>query len=68
LLTLLYFFRIAKIKARKKRQERERKEQETAARRNLANMRVVQKNLVYVIGLPSKICHDEVSFMLIEFF
>ncbi|KAJ1545040.1 transcriptional repressor general negative regulator of transcription subunit 4, partial [Nowakowskiella sp. JEL0078] len=51
---------LLKIKTRKKKKERERKEQEVAARRHLANIRVVQKNLVYVLGLPAKICSEEI--------
>lgn len=30
-------------------------------RKHLANMRVVQKNLVYVVGLSSKLAKEEVS-------
>lgn len=37
---------------------------ETANRRHLANMRVVQKNLVYIIGLHPKLATEEVSLML----
>ncbi|KAI8799448.1 RING/Ubox like zinc-binding domain-containing protein [Cladochytrium replicatum] len=48
-----------RIKNAKKKKEREKKEQEITARRQLATMRVVQKNLVYVVGLPSKICTEE---------
>ncbi|KAJ3017043.1 transcriptional repressor general negative regulator of transcription subunit 4 [Thoreauomyces humboldtii] len=51
---------IARIKALKKRKERERKEQDQVSRRNLANARVVQKNLVYVLGLPPKFATEEV--------
>ncbi|KAJ3022592.1 hypothetical protein HKX48_005778 [Thoreauomyces humboldtii] len=51
---------IARIKALKKRKERERKEQDQVSRRNLANARVVQKNLVYVLGLPPRFATEEV--------
>lgn len=34
---------------------------EAANRRHLANMRVVQKNLVYVIGLHPKLATEEVG-------
>lgn len=30
-------------------------------RKHLSNMRVVQKSLVYVIGLPTKLANDEVK-------
>lgn len=36
---------------------------EAANRRHLANMRVVQKNLVYVIGLHPKLASEEVVFL-----
>ncbi|KAJ3124882.1 transcriptional repressor general negative regulator of transcription subunit 4 [Nowakowskiella sp. JEL0407] len=51
---------LQRIKGKKKKKERERKEQEVAARRHLANIRVIQKNLVYVLGLPAKICSEEI--------
>lgn len=48
----------------KKQKEREKREMENANRRHLANMRVVQKNLVYVVGLPPKLAHEEVSIFI----
>ena len=44
-----------KLKNERKQREREKKESETASRKHLAGMRVVQKNLVYVIGLHPRI-------------
>ncbi|KAG5518419.1 hypothetical protein PMAC_002813 [Pneumocystis sp. 'macacae'] len=46
-------------KNQRKQKDRERKEQETITRKHLANMRVVQKNLVYVIGLSPKAANEE---------
>ncbi|KAG4304275.1 hypothetical protein PORY_002250 [Pneumocystis oryctolagi] len=46
-------------KNQRKQKERERKELETINRKHLANMRVVQKNLVYVIGLSPKTANEE---------
>ncbi|CAG8573022.1 9998_t:CDS:10, partial [Ambispora leptoticha] len=51
---------LARIKNEKKQKERERKELEANKRMHLANMRVVQKNLVYVIGLSPKTATEEV--------
>ncbi|KAJ1673222.1 transcriptional repressor general negative regulator of transcription subunit 4, partial [Spiromyces aspiralis] len=51
---------IAKIKAQKRAKEREKREIESDASKQLANVRVVQKNLVYVIGLPAHIATEEV--------
>ncbi|KAJ1753085.1 transcriptional repressor general negative regulator of transcription subunit 4 [Coemansia sp. RSA 1821] len=51
---------VAKIKNEKKAKERERREIENNSRRHLANVRVVQKNLVYVIGLPLSLASEEI--------
>jgi hypothetical protein len=51
---------LAKIKNRKKRKEKEKRENENVNRKQLANVRVVQKNLVYVLGLPLKLASEEV--------
>ncbi|KAG9285322.1 hypothetical protein G9A89_010797 [Geosiphon pyriformis] len=51
---------LARIKNEKKQKEREKKELEAMNRKHLANMRVVQKNLVYVIGLSPKTATEEV--------
>ncbi|CAJ0861448.1 10026_t:CDS:10 [Entrophospora sp. SA101] len=48
------------IKNEKKQKEREKKELEAMNRKHLANMRVVQKNLVYVIGISPKIANEEI--------
>ncbi|ORY31198.1 hypothetical protein BCR33DRAFT_660961 [Rhizoclosmatium globosum] len=50
---------LVRIKEAKKRRERERKEIDNAARRHLANARVVQKNLVYVVGMPAKFATED---------
>ncbi|CAG8710231.1 11106_t:CDS:2, partial [Dentiscutata erythropus] len=51
---------LARIKNEKKQREREKKELEAMNRKHLSNMRVVQKNLVYVIGLSPKIANEEI--------
>ncbi|OBZ91616.1 CCR4-NOT transcription complex subunit 4 [Choanephora cucurbitarum] len=50
---------IARIKREKKEKERQQKEMDMANRRHLASMRVVQKNLVYIIGLHPKLATEE---------
>ncbi|KAJ2729636.1 transcriptional repressor general negative regulator of transcription subunit 4, partial [Coemansia sp. BCRC 34962] len=50
---------VAKLKNEKKAKEREKREIESNNRRHLANVRVVQKNLVYVIGLPNNLVSDD---------
>jgi hypothetical protein len=51
---------LARIKLKKKRKEKEKKENENVNRKQLANVRVVQKNLVYILGLPLKLATEEV--------
>ncbi|RKO93798.1 RING/Ubox like zinc-binding domain-containing protein, partial [Blyttiomyces helicus] len=50
---------MVRIKSAKKKKDRERKEQNDAARRQMATVRVVQKNLIYVLGLPQKIATED---------
>ena len=51
---------IQRIKNQKKRNEKEKKDTDQTNRKQLANVRVVQKNLVYVLGLPPKLCTEDV--------
>ncbi|WFD27043.1 RING-type E3 ubiquitin transferase [Malassezia nana] len=50
---------ILRLTNAKKNKEREKKEMEATNRKHLANMRVVQKNLVYVVGLSPKFAREE---------
>ncbi|GJJ71380.1 CCR4-NOT transcription complex subunit 4 [Entomortierella parvispora] len=59
---------LAMIKNEKKAKEREKKEMEAMNRKHLSNMRVVQKSLVYVIGLPTKLANDEHTLRQHEYF
>ncbi|KAG0052599.1 transcriptional repressor general negative regulator of transcription subunit 4 [Gryganskiella cystojenkinii] len=59
---------LAMIKNEKKAKEREKKEMEAMNRKHLSNMRVVQKSLVYVIGLPTKLANDEHALRQHEYF
>lgn len=52
---------IKRLSQAKKQKEREKKELEQMNRKHLANVRVVQKNLVYVVGLDPKLAREEVS-------
>lgn len=56
------------IKNEKKAKEKEKKEIEAMSRKHLSNMRVVQKSLVYVIGLPTKLANDEHTLRQHEYF
>ena len=31
------------------------------AKKHLAGVRVIQRNLVYIVGLPAHLCHESVS-------
>ena len=50
---------ILRLTQAKKNKEREKKEMEANNRKHLANMRVVQKNLVYVVGLSPRLAREE---------
>lgn len=45
----------------KKQRERERKDLDTLGRRHLANVRVVQRNVVYIVNMNSRFAKEEVS-------
>ncbi|PVZ99694.1 hypothetical protein BB558_004271 [Smittium angustum] len=51
---------IAKLKAEKKAKDREKKELETGNKKHLANVRVIQRNLAYVVGLPPHLATEEI--------
>ncbi|KAG2186125.1 hypothetical protein INT43_002563, partial [Umbelopsis isabellina] len=51
---------IARIKREKKEKDKEQKDMELANRKHLANMRVIQNNLAYVIGLHPKYAIEEI--------
>lgn len=63
-MTQLFLFRLQRYRAEKKQREKEKKEMEANNRKHLANMRVVQKNLVYVIGLSARVANEEVISVL----
>jgi len=43
------------MKVEKRQKEQQRKQKATESRKHLANVRVVQKNLVFVVGLPMRL-------------
>ncbi|XP_071633598.1 uncharacterized protein Cnot4 isoform X1 [Temnothorax longispinosus] len=51
---------IARIKAEKRLKDQQRKQRVTENRKHLANVRVVQKNLVFVVGLPMRLADADV--------
>jgi hypothetical protein len=53
--------RIQRLENEKKQQERLKKLQELEDRKQLANMRVLQRNLVYVTNLALNIAKEEVQ-------
>ena len=57
--SLQLHYRLIRIKNAKKKRERDKKEQEQSAKKQLSNVRVVQKNLVYVLGLPVKLATED---------
>lgn len=53
---------IMRLKKEKKEKDRQTREMRDPTRRQLSNVRVVQKNLVYVLGMSSKYAYADVSF------
>ena len=51
---------MAKIKAEKRQRDQAKKQKITENRKHLANVRVVQKNLVFVVGLSPRLADPEV--------
>jgi len=51
---------ISALKAEKRQRDQQRK-QKISERKHLANVRVVQKNLVFVVGLPPRLADAEVN-------
>ena len=48
-----------RLTQQKKQRERERKDLEALGRRHLANVRVVQRNVVYVVGIGPRFAKEE---------
>lgn len=51
---------MAKLKAEKRQRDQQRKAKLTESRKHLASVRVVQRNLVFVVGLPMRLADPEV--------
>ncbi|KYB26978.1 uncharacterized protein Cnot4 isoform X1 [Tribolium castaneum] len=51
---------VAKLKAEKRQRDQQRKAKLSESRKHLASVRVVQKNLVFVVGLPMRLAEPEV--------
>lgn len=49
-----------RLAQQKKQRERERKDLDVLGRRHLANVRVVQRNVVYVVGIGPRFAKEEV--------
>ncbi|XP_017781339.1 PREDICTED: uncharacterized protein LOC108566127 [Nicrophorus vespilloides] len=51
---------VAQLKADKRQRDQQRKAKLTESRKHLASVRVVQRNLVFVVGLPMRLADPEV--------
>ncbi|KAI5735324.1 hypothetical protein M8J77_017031 [Diaphorina citri] len=51
---------VARMKAEKRQKDQQRKQKITENRKHLANVRVVQRNLVFVVGLPMRLADAEI--------
>lgn len=52
-----------RLAQQKKQRERERKDLDALGRRHLANVRVVQRNVVYVVGIGPRFAKEEVCYL-----
>lgn len=59
---------IARIKKEKKVKEKRQKEMDMSSRKHLSNTRVVQKNLMYVLGLTAEYANEEVCTSNCQYF
>lgn len=59
---LLLLLQITALKTEKRQRDQQRKQKITENRKHLANVRVMQKNLVFVVGLPPRLADPEVYF------
>lgn len=59
---------IQRIKNEKKQKQNEKKQKVTENRKHLASVRVVQRNLVFVVGLSQRLADPEVSVNVLIFF
>lgn len=57
----IIFIFLVRLKAEKRLKDQQRKQRVTENRKHLANVRVVQKNLVFVVGLPLRLADADVS-------
>ncbi|XP_059491042.1 CCR4-NOT transcription complex subunit 4 isoform X2 [Neocloeon triangulifer] len=51
---------IQKIKVEKRQKDQQRKQKVTESRQHLASVRVVQRNLVFVVGLPPRLADGDI--------
>ena len=56
---VFFFSRVQNIKKERKQKECQRKQKAAENRKHLANVRVVQKNLVFVVGLSPRLADTE---------
>ena len=56
---------LARLKAQKKQRDQKRKQKVMENRKHLANVRVVQRNLVFVVGLPMRLADPEVIYNMV---
>lgn len=55
------FLRLEQVKKDKKQKEKDKKTQDLHVKKQLSNMRIVQRNLVYVTNLSLSMAREEVS-------
>jgi len=70
LILAFFFFRSShkRLTQQKKQRDREKKDLEALGRKHLANVRVVQRNVVYIVGIGPRFAKEEVHLLSSFFF
>lgn len=55
-----------RVQQQKRRKEKERKDLDTLGRKSYLDVRIVQRNVVYVVGLGPRYAKEEVNHPLLE--
>jgi hypothetical protein len=60
-----FAFSSKRVQQQKRRKEKERKDLETLGRKSYLDVRIVQRNVVYVVGLGPRYAKEEVTSMVL---
>jgi len=66
LIWLLIAFSSKRVQQQKRRKEKERKDLETLGRKQYLDVRIVQRNVIYVVGLGPRYAKEEVILFILS--